>query len=278
MDLYYGLGAPADPEKARLCAYTELGQKRAEDDYFLGGDILMMVYANGRGVARNLDLALRFACDGNTMPDSGPRVQHLEELKAKNSKDSDFDVCDDIPRPIMFHGIGADGACDGRDDQVRSAKQDAIIAKWSAADKQAFAKLRKAADAFIAARSEAETDRNGAGAVIIPAYETAGLNDAFIAALAQFESGKLPSFTSADYAKADAELNASYRDALKAARQSKGTVTVEGIRETERGWLAYLTAWVTFGRQKYPNVAADSWRTWLTQERTTQLRDLPIPE
>src|SRR5260370_26371045 len=129
----------------------------------------MMVYANGRGVARNLDLALRFACDGNTMPDSGPRVQHLEELKAKNSKDSDFDVCDDIPRPIMFHGIGADGACDGRDDQVRSAKQDAIIAKWSAADKQAFAKLRKAADAFIPPPPDPQPNRNPPPPALTPA-------------------------------------------------------------------------------------------------------------
>src|SRR5260370_35756380 len=105
MNLYYGLGAPADPVRARLCAYTELGEKRANDDYFLGADTLMMVYANGRGVARNLDLALRFACEGNTMPDSGSRVQHLVELKPKNSKEPDFDVCEDLPRSVMEHWL-----------------------------------------------------------------------------------------------------------------------------------------------------------------------------
>ena len=47
--------------------------------------------------------------------------------------------------------------------------------------------------------------------------------------------------------------------------------TADGMRETERLWLAYLVAWIQFARQKYPSVSADSWRTWLTQQRLEQL-------
>jgi uncharacterized protein YecT (DUF1311 family) len=274
VNLYYGLGGPADPDKARLCAYVEIAGKQTHDEYFWGPAILAMVYANGQGSARNFDLALRFACEADALGSADARIQHLEEFKAKNWKGSDFDVCDDISRSVMEHGLGVDGACGDKDDKIRVAKLDAIIAKWSVPDRQAFAKLQKAADAFFDARSDAETDQSGAGRAIIPAAERAALDDSFIAALARFEGGTTPNFTSADFAKADAELNAAYQKALKAAGPGKGTVTAAGIRQTERVWLAYLTAWVTFAKQKYPNVTADSWRVWLTVERTKQLRDL----
>jgi hypothetical protein len=45
--LYYGIGTPADPVKARQCAWLE----RGEHDGMLRGEvILMMIYANGLGV------------------------------------------------------------------------------------------------------------------------------------------------------------------------------------------------------------------------------------
>jgi uncharacterized protein YecT (DUF1311 family) len=50
--------------------------------------------------------------------------------------------------------------------------------------------------------------------------------------------------------------------------------SAERIRNTERAWLAYREAWVEFGGLKWPKVSADSWRTWLTQERTAELKQM----
>jgi hypothetical protein len=75
VNLYYGLGGPADPDKARLCAYAEIaGKQRGDDEYFLGPAILAMAYANGKGATRNFDLALRFACAADSLGSAGARI------------------------------------------------------------------------------------------------------------------------------------------------------------------------------------------------------------
>jgi hypothetical protein len=63
----------------------------------------------------------------------------------------------------MEHGLGVDGACGDKEDKIRVAKLEAIVSKWSVPDRQAFARMKKAADAFFDSRSDAETDQSGAG-------------------------------------------------------------------------------------------------------------------
>src|SRR3954464_6255103 len=47
VDLYYGFGQPADPMKARKCAYAEMDRDAKVP---IGGrSMLMMIYANGNG-------------------------------------------------------------------------------------------------------------------------------------------------------------------------------------------------------------------------------------
>ena len=59
-DLYFGFGQPADPVKARKCAYAEMDRDAKAP---IGGKaILMMVYANGNGATRNFDAAIKLAC------------------------------------------------------------------------------------------------------------------------------------------------------------------------------------------------------------------------
>jgi uncharacterized protein YecT (DUF1311 family) len=272
-DFYYGFDHPSDPMKARLCAYAEIA--RGDNDLLSGTAILTMVYANGRGAIRNFDLALRFACEATAFPgESARRIPHLEQLKAQNSKGSDFDFCDDIADSMHA------SFCSEKDYKIAAAKRrkqlDAITAKWSTADKQAFVKLQQAAMAFFEARQKDEVDQSGTSRYTSAFSEQSELEDGFVTALSGFEGGKLPNLTSAAFAKADAALNAAYAKALKlAARPARqGTITVEGIRGTERLWLHYLVAWVAFARQKYPQVTADSWRGWLTEERTIQLQGL----
>src|SRR4029077_970508 len=93
VDAYFGLGQPADPVKARKCAYAEIdrGTRTA-----LGGRaILMMVYANAKGVPRNFDIALHMACTiGDAPGDAAGRVYQLDRLKKASWTGDNFSVCD----------------------------------------------------------------------------------------------------------------------------------------------------------------------------------------
>ena len=63
--LYYGIGMPADPVKARQCALIEEDAGKAspyDAGRFGGTAMLMTIYANGVGAARDLDLATALAC------------------------------------------------------------------------------------------------------------------------------------------------------------------------------------------------------------------------
>jgi uncharacterized protein YecT (DUF1311 family) len=111
------------------------------------------------------------------------------------------------------------------------------------------------------------------------AYENySELLDDLVSALARFEKGEMPHFTHADFIKADRELNQVYTEAMKERRDADQQAppeahraTADGMRKTERLWLAYLVAWLQFARQKYPAVTEDSWRTWLTQQRVCRM-------
>ncbi len=85
-DLYYGIHQPADYIRARQCAF-------ANKDY----GILTTIYANGKGVSRNWDLAIKFACQAGFAPDEiEGRVQHLLDMRSNTTSNLEFDFCDDI--------------------------------------------------------------------------------------------------------------------------------------------------------------------------------------
>lgn len=55
-----------------------------------------------------------------------------------------------------------------------------------------------------------------------------------------------------------------------------GSVTKDGIVSTQKAWVLYRDALVTFGAIHYPHVSADSWKTWLTKARITELNNTPV--
>ncbi|MDB4989779.1 MAG: hypothetical protein JWN04_4957 [Myxococcaceae bacterium] len=74
---------------------------------FTGDAILMMLYANGRGVSRNLELAIKLACNGDGAEDEiNERVQALETL-ASGPRKEPFDFCDDAESGLTmgWHSI-----------------------------------------------------------------------------------------------------------------------------------------------------------------------------
>ena len=92
-DLYFGFGQPADPAKARKCAYAEMDRDAKAP---IGGKaMLMMIYANGKGATRNFDAAIKLACSiGGSPGDDTGRVYQLDRLKKQNWTGNNFSVCD----------------------------------------------------------------------------------------------------------------------------------------------------------------------------------------
>jgi TPR repeat protein len=59
---YYGIGVPVDFVKARYLAFIEMAMHPDGAGEFEGPSVLLMLYANGFGVKRDLDISIRLAC------------------------------------------------------------------------------------------------------------------------------------------------------------------------------------------------------------------------
>lgn len=266
-DLYFGFGQPPDPVKARKCAYVEMEQGK-DDLEIAGRAILTMVYANGKGADRNLDVALKFACE---MPGEGGdvagNIYELDRMR-RAPANARFSVCDHSAGPHLYKSCAI---LSDRFDQVERAQRiSRITSSWSDKDKKAFASLEEAAENFFKARATSEIDLRPTFEV----QERAFMENGFITKLEQLQKGEFPKYSSVDWRKAGSEMNSDYAQTQKDPDRRWGTATVQGVKNTQQLWLKYRDQWVRFGRTKYPQVSADSWKTWITQERVAMLNSL----
>lgn len=266
-DLYFGFGQPSDPAKARKCAYLEMEQGKDDLD-IAGRSILMMVYANGKGADRNLDVAIKLACEMSGGPgDIAGNIYELERFR-KAPANARYSVCDHSAAPHLYKSCAILG---DRFDAIQRAKElSDITSGWSQKDREAFASLQHAANTFFKSRASSEIDLEPTFEV----QEVAFMENGFISRLKQLQKGDLPSFSAADRKKAQSEVDQAYADTQKDPNRRWGTATAAGVHQTEQLWTAYRDAWVKFGKTKYPHVTADSWQTWLDQERLAMLQKL----
>jgi len=286
--LYYGIGRPADPVAARQCALSE--RRQGEGGPSLGGDaVLAMIYANGRGVRRNYDQAIRLSCSGSwAEAELQARVTHLLALKANPACAGPggtaaegkggvcaFDFCDDITSGAMG------GVCSDRDSRLAAVARKGRMARFQSGltpdQRPAYAALSKAMEAYASAHGGSETDLSGTlrAAFIIEAEDA--VRTAFETDLAALASGKAPAGTAADLATADAALNAAYKAAMAQSYPEMSGIRHEGIRGAERAWIAYRDAFVRFAAARWPAVPAEAVKTKLTRDRTALLKEL-VPE
>lgn len=272
--LYFGIGVPKDPIRARQCAYVE----RQDPDngwpnLFAGTGMLMTIYANGMGAPRNFDLAMKFACElGGAPAEEEGWLAHLQKLKNENWQGQDFSPCDDITSGAAMGFCEAHGA--KLASAARKAKIAGITAHWPSAERKAFAALEKAKNAYATAVADNEVDMSGTarGALSIAAREAE--DEQFLVTLEKVISGNLPSVSSADLAETDNKLNALYSKIQKTKDTSDwGTVTREGIKKTERVWLVYRDAFVDFTKRNFPSVAPESLKRVLTEIRIKSLEN-----
>lgn len=268
--LYYGIGMPSDPARARQCAFLEADGD--EGEVFSGRAMLMTIYANGRGAKRDLDVATHLACglDGAAMESHG-RVTHLAELKAKGWTRQDFHFCDDITSGLAMgycasHQARIDGAS-------RESELMARMRGWSAAERRAFHRARQAHEAYVEAHGSGEVDLSGTarGAMVVEAEEAE--RDQLTMLLGSLSGGHRPPGGAAAYKAADLKLNAVYRRLMRDTPSSEapGAVTREGIRDAQRAWLRYRDAFLAFAAVKFPKVDRQGLAAWLTEQRTATL-------
>ncbi|HKT15156.1 MAG TPA: lysozyme inhibitor LprI family protein [Allosphingosinicella sp.] len=273
---YYGLGAKPDPVRARKCAFIEADK---EWEYgHQGRKMLMVIYANGRGAKRNLDVAMHLACGlrFSSMAEFQGRLAHLNQLKLSGSVGQDFDYCDDITSGQ------SGGECAHHDAElawpVRQAELARLTSGWSAGEKRNYAALWKAFEAFADAHSAHELDWSGTLAEAMAVREQERLRDGFLSRMKQLSAGRMPSYTAAEFKVADRKLNAAYV-ALLGSEERMDWVGADTklVRKTERLWLRYRDAFEALVRIRYPQMRPESIRGWLTEERTEMLDEAPAP-
>lgn len=270
--LYYGEQGPADPAKARKCAFIEA---EGNDAGAIGGAvILMQVYANGAGVARNLTLATAYACnlDGAVAELEG-RVRHLQKLAASSAQ-GPFDFCDDITSGL------AEGLCQARDSRRaapgRAARLAKILAGLPQSAQARYPALAKAFDAFVTAHADGEVDQSGTARAALVIAEEDSVRRQFLKDFERLAARRWPAASTADARAADAALNLAYRKALKslAAGDAGTTVTPPDVRAAQRAWIAYRDAFIGFAALAAPEVSADAVAARLTRLRLADLEGL----
>jgi hypothetical protein len=275
--LYYGLGEKPNYTTALQCGwYQRAHPQHTRGNMFYGPGVLAMLYANGRGVSRNFDLAIRFACENEWTAEAefAYRIGHLEHLRETRSQGAAFDLCDDITSGL------SDGACTSirtrTSDAVRARKIALILRGLSPSANRAFLSLEAAEAAFEKARVDGEVDLSGTSRGAFALAEQAVLRDQFLINLRRFRTGDIPATPPSGLSLLDRDLNETYQQIQHspASKWEFGTVKPEGIRDTQRKWVLLVDAWTSFARTAYPNLSTTSVRAQLIRLRLRQLRSL----
>jgi hypothetical protein len=264
VDLYYGFGQPADPVKARKCAYAEMDRDAKAP---IGGKaILMMIYANGNGATRNFDVATKLACSlGGGPGDDAGRVYQLDRLKKQNWAGNSFSVCDHSSARELYEQCAI---LSERFDKIeRDQKFNDLIAAWKPAEKKAFHTFMEEANRFYEVQAKNGVNLEGTFEI----QEEIFFKNNLLSSLQAFERGELPNYTAEEFQKAEAAEQAAYQRTQTGDVAQWGTVTRQSVQKSEDEWRRYCSAWIAFGRQKYPGVSEQSWKAWLDTDRTVML-------
>jgi uncharacterized protein YecT (DUF1311 family) len=243
-----------------------------QDDPFKGASILMMLYANGFGEERNIDISIRLACanvSGANAEIEG-RLQHLKEMKSGASKEV-FDICDDITSGYM------DGYCQSIHSELadidRKATVDSVTRKWPKKDRAAYKQLYGIASGFFYQRVSSEVNESGTSRAAFVLQESGSLEDGFKEEILDADKCDFTNYSAKDFIEADKELNLIYSKIMNGKKSAWGTVTKEGIKSTQRKWIRNRDAWVVFGAVRCPATTDISWKTLITKERISELQD-----
>lgn len=262
----FGIGELKDLVKYRLCVIQENNDKTNVN--------LAEIYANGWGVPRNPKLALALMCHAEniTPAELYGAVNALYQSRNLKALPKPFEFCEHITSGISM------GQCAAKDEKVAAAKRAAelkpIVKSWPATHRYVFFLLQKAANNFFDQHATSELDMSGTARNAIAIGEESTLKDQLVKTIKDFERGHFPA--ASNYEQADQAMNQAYNKAMKLefSDNQMGTITQEGIKNSQQQWFKYRDAWVQFAKLHYPNLNEDALKTWLTDARTKQLNTI----
>jgi hypothetical protein len=275
---YFGIGRPKDPVAARSCALIERIQHVDKDgSLFTGAGTLSLVYANGEGVPRNLDLARRFVCEIKeaATAETLARLKVIDKIAMTPTAPPKFDLCTNASTGLTY------GWCAGIQLRYHDAKRyDQLVAyvdKLTPQQQEAFKTLQAAEAAFEADRLKNEVDQGGLTGWARQLQEedkirASFVNDFFLFAKPDYAQPTTFDAVNAMVMKNDTELMTKGTSILRGT-----TITVDGIKETQDAWVKYRDAWRAFEAAVNPQVSGDAVATQISRERLFHLRRLIEP-
>ena len=238
-------------------------------------EMLTILYANGLGVDRNIDLAIHFACNFSIITEDRIRlIEHLSQLKAGKTYKKEFDVLyynDNYYLEIEDKIQKLERKINEFINPLHWGKKQLLTSK----EQRLLHILKRHVDNYIWKRIYFEIDNY---------TETKNL---YTEALhnyedwAEFSIGAVyclvPEYNKEAYIKVHADLkrlfsilqnNELFKKPIFARRG-----TFQDLLETEQVWIKYKKAMETFGRTRCPQVDPYTWATILTGQRVKQLQE-----
>ncbi len=235
--------------------------------------MLMTIYANGIGARRDLRLVTHFACEiGGAPAEVNGRFADLAAKAAAHWTGHDFSWCDDVTSGL------AGGFCAAHDQRIAAAKRKAVLDAYAAglhgAAAARFAQLRRAQAAWARARGGNEIDLSGTmrGAFVVDEEELQDRD--FLAMVERLRAGRPPPLGAPQLGAATVRMGgilARIAAVGPAQMAGWGTVTKQGIADTQTVWVGYRDAWGAFAAAAYPRWGSAAAEAWVTMKRADML-------
>lgn len=260
--LYYGLEDELDYFKAKQCALINNHN-----------DILTMIYANGKGVQINIDMALHFACLLDASPfEMSRRIYQLDKLRKSKNVKGDFDICDHATSREMT------ASCEDLVLRAEMKKQKNIIEfiknRLTPKELIAFQKLQDVSKLYFTARIDNEVERLAMGGLAFGIMEDRSLNERMMKDLKKTLKCKIFVYAHEQYKKSDNQLNFFYKKIQRTQSREYSSINPEGIKLTQRAWIKYRDSLSSFAYLKCPNISVENWNTLITNERVKELKEI----
>jgi hypothetical protein len=275
---YFGINRDKDPVLARACAFIERFNHVDKDgSMFTGPGILSMVFANGEGTPRDLDLARRFTCENKeaSPAEIQARLELIEKIAVTPTNPPKFDLCATAKTATSWSWCTA--VLVRQHDSRRYNEMVAIVEKLTPEGQEAFKTLQAAEGVFESARAEGEIDQNGLANQAWILQEQDRLRATFVADLKLFSK---PDFTQpVAYAVADSKVAEDYQKIRISAAKlfANTTITLAGVDKTQAAWLKYRDAWRAYEGVVNPKLSGDDVACQISRERIFQLHKLLTP-
>lgn len=246
--------------------------------------VLAEMFANGTGVEQDFSAAIHLLCGANIADaELWSMIQHVLHMERGANSDP-LDFCDHSTS--RMGGIICASRRQHEDGPAFEQRYEAVRAEAGQSGK-ALDALREAADAFIAADANWETEqmREGTAYAYAETHATLDRQEQFLALLEQYSTERAPAASSAAVTRADRALNAAYRKRIAAIEpcnreyqscdDSLPTET-ENLRAAQRAWIRYRDAWIAYYQAQWRgNAPADTLRREIaarvTAARTEEL-------